>query len=115
MLYITSVVQHGRWRRKAQSSQMPRPRPFSALGRPGEELPETLPSESRGTMEEQIKNSSFSITGHWDAKLARRLVADDYNGVSVFIFNGTDVGSVNQPLAMDAQKLATERHLDGGQ
>jgi hypothetical protein len=66
-------------------------------------------------MEEQIKNSNFPIAGHRDAKLARRFVADDYKGLAVRIFNGTDVRGVHQPLAMDAQELAAERHFDGGQ
>ncbi len=66
-------------------------------------------------MEEQIKNCSFPIAGHRDAKFARWFVADDYNGLSVLVFNGTDVGGVHQPLAMDAQELAAERHFDGGQ
>jgi hypothetical protein len=73
------------------------------------EHPKALrPSQSGGTMEEQVEDSSFPIAGHWDSKLARRFVADDYNGVSVFIFNGADVGRVYQPLAMDAQELAAE-------
>ena len=66
-------------------------------------------------MEEQVENSTFPIAGYRDAKLARRFVADDCNGLSVLVLNGAYVRGVHQPLAMDPQEFAAERRFDGCQ
>ena len=66
-------------------------------------------------MEEQVANRASAIAGHWDEYFAGRFGADDHNGFSILVLNGSDVQGVHQPLAMDAQKLTAQRRFDGCQ